>query len=204
MSAAEPIDWAAKALDAGVLVLGGVLAMAGAALADLRAGRRDTRARRDQLLLQLRERDREILYALQEVTLEIHNFHINLVEALSKPGGPTKTGMLGRQYFRPVDELFSQQTLWLYRCRSDVVQDAVTAHVRACGVVHDSNNPSSREANLEKAIDAFKDAQWAIGEELRHSNLEDLGIAPWRLRRREAKRLKARVHELDTEPVDNP
>ncbi|MFD1940520.1 hypothetical protein ACFSKW_54595 [Nonomuraea mangrovi] len=202
MTAAAPFDWISTTVSAGTLVLGGILTMAGSALADLRASKRETRARRDQLQIQLSERDREILYALQEVTLEIHNFHIDLVEALSHRGGPTRTGMLGRDYFRPVDQLFSRQTLWLYRCRSEVVRNAITAHVRACRVVHESQDASTREANLEIAMGAFRDAQWAMGEELRRSSVGDLGIAPWRLRRREEKRLKAR-RRLDTGPVDN-
>ncbi|WP_067142773.1 hypothetical protein [Microtetraspora malaysiensis] len=165
-------------LPVGAGVLGSLLTMAGQALSDRRTHKRETKARHDQLWIQLYQEDRDNLHALQKSLVDIAELYAmamseHTVHLRDNGDAKIKHLLKGDQVLRS-NKLLAQQMAWHQRCRSGAVREAVEAHMTAIHDLQTCETLKELHDCWEKHNEAFGDAQKAIGEELRRSPLDAL------------------------------
>lgn len=206
MTAAAPFDLVATAVTIGTLAVGALLTMLSSVLTDMRARRRETTARRDQLMIQIYQEEREILHSLQEHVAETYRLFHEVAMSHNAAGGhahaPISQLMTGEQKQRS-DDLYIKTLPLYYRCRSVPASDAAKAFMDGCMHLQRATTYAGIQERWVALQPLCHEALGEIGQELRQDPLHDLGLPGWRLRLRDKRRSKRARRELDTLPVDN-
>ncbi|TMR99532.1 hypothetical protein [Nonomuraea basaltis] len=204
MTAVAPFDWIPILVAAGTLALGSVLTMLGQGLADRRVRKREMLARRDQLQIQLYQEEREVLFGLQQVCLDLHTKYVRVQAAAMDCDESEITEVIFPMVEGEMDDL-NKQVVLLHQCRSDAVRGAILAYAGAMKRWKESATRTDAQQAWEDLTKVFGAIHGALGTELRRNPLDEIGLSTWRFRRRRGKKAtpKDRSAQLDSGAVDN-
>lgn len=196
-------DWFITALPFITLALGSGLTMASQALSDRRTWVRESLARRDQLVIELYQQDREVLQVIQKIVMDMHRFLHEINAPHRAPGldrAQKLISVLTVEQAERSNNLYTSGVPVFFRCRSATVQVALRSYTDGYQSLMESTTRGQLLDRYQELNEPFRALQRAIGRELQRSPLDDLHRKTSRFSIRMAAR---RRPELDTEPVDN-